>query len=400
MTTNLDTPSSFAGHLHGARLALFAALLVGGCLQASEPQAGDSSTSWLTVCVRDGECGRGSCISDVCTLACEAGRDAVCAPLSPEAECRVQPEATQGFCDVGCTISTDCGTLGADWVCRDGHCRQGSRAGDVEPPVVDAGDVEVPVEQDPGSDSDSTQLEVTLLSLLSQGASDPFTTPLEVLALDSTTGQPLEPPVRATSEAGTGRVVLDIDPESNVPSLQVVGAGSGEEDAHDSVHLNFVAEYEPGLLWVGQNGLADLPATTGEYQDRADRAPLMGAIYWHRKDGPREGTVGCAKVFLDGSSSEMDDDSDQRYVAENGLPTSPSRLTQTLPTGGFHFGNLTTGRHTLRVSVDGGQSFLGAEEFVVSRARQDALGPSPNILYVLSIDLEAESDPTPEDCSQ
>jgi len=73
-------------------------------------------------------------------------------------------------------------------------------------------------------------------------------------------------------------------------------------------------------------------------------------------------------------------------------------LEQTLAgSGRFYFGNLAKGEHTLKVSMDGGSTFIAQRSIFVGKARQDASSPFKALLYLVGLDVKGPN-PTPASC--
>jgi hypothetical protein len=244
----------------------------------------------------------------------------------------------------------------------------------------------------------TSPVKLTVTSWLATDASNYLPGPREVLVLDSATGMALVPEVRLRTGGMTGKVLIPALPSQLVPSLHVIGTGEAPE-SHDSISLNFVATDSDGLLRASSSNLAQLVYGGSSVTPRPKRAMLWGSVGWRPRAGKPSRGIGCAQVFLDDAPSP-DTVSDQRYVSANGLPTLLS-IQDATPIGGlrsFFFGNIAVGAHTVRVSLDGGASFIAETHFVISRARQDALGPAAEIAYDLAIDVDAPRDPTPATC--
>ncbi|HEX6243221.1 MAG TPA: hypothetical protein VFZ61_20045, partial [Polyangiales bacterium] len=127
------------------------------------------------------------------------------------------------------------------------------------------------------------------------------------------------------------------------------------------------------------------------------KVALSGAVYAVNDAGRRVGIVGCAQVFIDDQPHPAVS-FDQRYNASNGLPTRPERLDRTLAgSGRFYFANLTKGEHTLKVSMDGGKSFILERKILVSKVRGEASSPFKSLLYLVGLDVKG-TNPTPAGC--
>jgi hypothetical protein len=88
----------------------------------------------------------------------------------------------------------------------------------------------------------------------------------------------------------------------------------------------------------------------------------------------------------------------QRYNAANGIPTTLRRLDKTLANSGrFYFGNLPKGQHTLKVSLDDGDTFIAERSVFVGKTRAEAESPFKSLLYLVGIDVKGPN-PTPANC--
>ncbi len=105
------------------------ALVAGGCGDTGGPTVG-SESHFLTRCPQS--CGAGfECLCGVCTARCT--ESATCTAFVDAAECvavadrpaasACTEEDATAFCDVRCTADPDCASLGADFACTDGFCR-------------------------------------------------------------------------------------------------------------------------------------------------------------------------------------------------------------------------------------------------------------------------------------
>ncbi|HEX5660835.1 MAG TPA: hypothetical protein VFX59_26760, partial [Polyangiales bacterium] len=246
---------------------------------------------------------------------------------------------------------------------------------------------------DAGFDRPS-RYETTLVPANSEDASVFLSAPHEVSLLD-VDGNPLVPPVTTTS-GPQGQISIELP--ATAVSLYVIGVGPADEPSSsaDTVVLNTDWWVKGSLLRISTRGLEDESARTSEFTPRADRAALAGSIFW-TQNRMRRGSVGCAKVYIDGALAP-DEDQAQRYLGNTPLFLPLSVQPQTTRLGAFYFGNIRIGLHTIRVSLDDGRNFIGQAKFTVGRPRSGASSPTKVILYQISIDIEAPSDPTPATC--
>lgn len=239
---------------------------------------------------------------------------------------------------------------------------------------------------------------LTLVTVLSQDPSGFIGTPHEVELLDATTGLPFTPAFKTTSGKGTGEISFDKVPCGTRAWIHTkgVGAAADSKSTYDSLNL-FVPRSGEKLVRISTSGTAASAEATGGFVGKADQVGVGGAVYSVDGNGKHTGTVGCATIHIDDQPHPATR-YDQRYVASTGLPTSLEKQTQTLTSGKFYFGNLPPGKHTFRVSLDKGQTFLGEPlELVLPFARKDAAGEFKNVLVLFEIGIPGPN-PTPKGC--
>jgi hypothetical protein len=250
-----------------------------------------------------------------------------------------------------------------------------------------------------GSGDETYSVNLTLVSILAVDTSSPIPDPHKVRVLDATTGEPLDPPIEATSERGSGKVKLDGIPKGQPISIYVEGVGpaSTPNSTYDTCLLNFNVDAGDPLLRISSAGTYTLAANSGGYEAEADRAALSGGLYW-APEGPRQGTVGCAQLCVDGSKMPNEEVS-QRYIGPSGLPTTLDEQSETNRSGRFYLGNLTKGKHKMRASLDECETFIGEEvEFFVPVTRADAKSDLKAVLLQFGFDIALPQNPTPSDC--
>jgi hypothetical protein len=264
-----------------------------------------------------------------------------------------------------------------------------------------AADASAPVTLPESGDIAGEVLALTLVSWPSAESGGYIFDSHEILVLDET-GAPWIPEIRTRTQRGSGRFAIRGLPADTLPSLHVIGQATGPSGSHDSVLLHYDRSAGMPFVALASNGTTQVAQTTSLVTNRPDRAALWGTIYWRPRGGVRQDSVGCALVALDGAPVGDDLGSGLRYVYDL-LPTlegDSMEIDQTV--GGsrrsFYYGNIAPGPHTVRVSLDGGKSFVAESSFVIGRTRADALGVAREIAYDLAIDVEASSDPTPRDC--
>lgn len=120
------TSRRVAKFLGGAWLCIVAlAGLFTACGESAKTS--DSETHFLEKCT-DTCSGGLICLCGVCTKPCTAA--ASCGDLSASASCEDScSDSSSKVCDVACSGDGDCSSLGADFACNTGHCRQDSGQG-------------------------------------------------------------------------------------------------------------------------------------------------------------------------------------------------------------------------------------------------------------------------------
>jgi hypothetical protein len=251
-----------------------------------------------------------------------------------------------------------------------------------------------------------TDITGTLVPILAVDKSAPIAVPHVVEILNYATGKPYTPPITGTTAAGSGNITIKAPPDPVM--IWIKGVMSGDTNTYDTVIANMSRTSGDDLLRISSAGTLSLANASGGFMNNPDRAALTGSIYWSQS-GVRKGTIGCAKVFVDGKTAN-DTDQDQLYNAASGLPGPYScaagqamctPVTQTLRQGRFYIANATVGLHKLKVSLDNGATFIGPEVSVlVPFARKDASSPTKAVLVQVGIDVEGAANPTPASCPQ
>jgi hypothetical protein len=238
----------------------------------------------------------------------------------------------------------------------------------------------------------------TLVIPLGPDASVVVEDPHHVQLLAAETGKPLSPPLTTVSTAWTGLFTFTSVPFSPFLILHVSGKGAGDAATSTYDSLTFFAPHSGDrLVRVATVGTGAVYPAAGGVEQLPDRAPLEGVVYRVSAGGKRIGVVGCAQVFLD-QERHPALQADQRYVAADGLPTTLEKLSRTLSSNGkFYFGNLTKGRHTLRVSLDGGKTILPERTFYLPLTRAEATSEHKDLLIDIGLDIP-DSAPAPADC--
>jgi hypothetical protein len=260
---------------------------------------------------------------------------------------------------------------------------------------------------DGGGGAATTSYTGTLVSILAVDTSMKITIPHTVEVLNNDTGAPLSPPVTATTSASSGEVTFPIPAEGRY-ALWVKGVGEGATSTYDTVIINLNSKYKDPLVRISNSGTLTLAEMRGAYTGKTDRTAVTGAVYW-TKGGIRMGTIGCAKIYVDGNTGP-DLTQDQRYNSSNGLPapldcataadpTMCVAQTETLAAGRFYIANMTKGNHTIKVSLNNGQTFVVDEKFYVPFTRAEASSPTKAVLVQLGLEVEADTKPVVPGCA-
>jgi hypothetical protein len=246
-----------------------------------------------------------------------------------------------------------------------------------------------------GAVADLATYNGTLVPILAVDTSAPVAVPHFIELLDNQTGLPLVPPVTTMSVAGTGAITITGPRGEHI--MYVHGTGTGSDGTTDTVLLNADVEIRDPLIRISTAGLGPVAMGTGGFTELPDRAALTGAVYWLVGKN-RMGTIGCAKVYLDGATGP-DLDQGQLYNDPSGLPVPLSKQTQTVRSGVFYFANIKPGTHTLKVSLDDGKSFVGTEtKFFIPFPRSQAKSDTKSVLAQIALYVEGATNPTPAGC--
>jgi len=244
---------------------------------------------------------------------------------------------------------------------------------------------------------------LTLVNVLAQDPSGFIATSHEVQLLDLDTGKPFDPPITTTTKAGTGQFTFQKVPCDAKAWIHVKGVGPKADSGstYDSLSLNAPDSGEV-IIRISSVGTADSAAATGGFVGKPDEVAIGAAVYTVDSTGRRTGSIGCAQVYIDDQPHPALEN-DQRYIAVTGLPTPLAKQDKTLRSGKFYFGNVKPGSHKLKVSMDGGATFLtllgGSKElsFNLPYARKDATSELKNVLVLMGMDVPG-ADPTPASC--
>lgn len=241
----------------------------------------------------------------------------------------------------------------------------------------------------------------TLVAITADNADAPILTPHKVSLLNSDTGEPLDPPVETMTSSQNGQATLPIDREKNIAIyIEGVGPAGGAMSSYDTVMLNINPDSGDQLLRISSAGTLQIAEGSGGFQAKPDRAAVTGAVYFS-PGKVRKGAIGCAKIYIDGHENPEDHDFDQRYMAASSpLPALLSAQDQTSRRGQFYIGNMTEGEHTIKVSLDDGETFIVEQTFFVPFSREEAKSPTKSVLMQLGLDVDTATNPTPASCPQ
>jgi hypothetical protein len=249
------------------------------------------------------------------------------------------------------------------------------------------------------STGETATYNATLVSILAVDTTMKIPTSHNIELLDNETGAPFSPPIKTTSAQDTG--VISVQAPKKPFMVKVTGVGSGPMSTYDAVIVNNYPVLDP-LVRISSSGTLTLAEGSGRFTSKPDRAALGATIYW-APGGVRKGTIGCAKVQLDGETTP-NVDQDQRYNGTTGLPgpitcaagteATCTPITQTLTSGRFYIANITKGKHSVKVTMDG-TTIIGEESFVVPYVRTDASSETKAVIVQLGVDIDTPTNPTP-----
>jgi len=236
-----------------------------------------------------------------------------------------------------------------------------------------------------------TDFSGTLVTILAIDTSSKIGTP-HLVELLNPQGKPYNPTISGMTAATAGTITLKAP--ADPLSIWIHGAGT---DTYDTVIQAARRTSGDMLLRISSAGTLTAANNSGGFMNKPDRAALAGTVYW-TKGGLRMGTVGCAKIYVDGKT-ENDASQDQLYNAASGLPTTIDKQSQTLSAGRFYIANATVGPHKLKVSLDDGKTFIGTETSVlVPFPRSEASSQTKAVLVQIGVDIEGAANPTLPTC--
>ena len=233
----------------------------------------------------------------------------------------------------------------------------------------------------------------TIIPITDTDATNKYTQPHTVFFLNADNHMPvMGQPESVVSVDG----VVEIMGWPADTQIMLWTVGNKDAGTYDSIGTGPTGSGEE-FIYMSSTGSADLVAGAAQFELKPDRAAVTIGIYYTPggPGTPRMGNVACARVYLDGNPSELDEDSDQRYV-EDVLPALGPN--ETYQRGAVYFGNMPKGAHSVKISVDEGKTMVDGElTFEVFAAREDAKGEDKNVIYTLGFDSPV---PTPDTCTK
>lgn len=224
---------------------------------------------------------------------------------------------------------------------------------------------------------------------------------VKVEVVDDETGQPLSPPVTATSN-GAGAVTLMVNPckKFGIKAYAVPGSHTDTYSYHARQEVSGQAD---ALVRMGSENASSLVPISASYPVLDDRAPAAGAVYWRKKGEQYYDVVGCAQIEYEGG--EIPTDWELRYFKE-ALPSSKADWPLMKGTrdrdGRFFVGNAPPGKHTFIAKV-GGNKIGEADIMIFPRTTgSTSVAGHPAVLFLAGIYIDAEANetnPTPANCA-
>jgi len=247
---------------------------------------------------------------------------------------------------------------------------------------------------------------LTLIQVLGQDENAFISTPhkVQLLHLD---GTKFDPPVEAMSNT-MGKFTAKGQPCGTEAWIHVPGVGPASDNmsTYDSLSLS-APDSGDNLIRISTVGTAATAETTGKFTSDPERIAIGAAVYTVDGTGRRTGSVGCAKVYMDGDMHPAPN-TDQRYIS-GVLPTTWDVLSMTQRSGKFYFGNVVKGNHTFKVTMDDGATFLDLRQpdgstaksvtINVPFARKDATSEFKSFLVLFGVDVVG-GNPTPASCPE
>jgi len=251
-----------------------------------------------------------------------------------------------------------------------------------------------------GGEDEIVQWTGTLVAITADNASAPIKVPHQVAVLNSDTGKPLDPPQETTTDSVTGEATLTFNrKDNNAIYIKGVGPAGGPMSTYDTVMININLDSGDQLLRISSAGTLKFAEGTGGFTAKQDRAAVTGAVYFS-PNMVRTEAVGCAKIYIDGHADPTEHDFDQRYMADSPLPATLATQDETSRRGQFYIANMTTGKHTLQVTLDEGKSFIAEQSIFVPFTRDEASSETKSVLVQVGIDVDGTKNPTPASCPQ
>jgi hypothetical protein len=286
-------------------------------------------------------------------------------------------------------------TLIAAFALATGACGEDPPRGDAAGNQGDGGPG--PSTDDSGSGArPNYDIEGCVVSVLGTDCTSSLPTPHVIELLNAKTGEPVTG-FRTTSGAGGKYTFKNVPGEIDV-AVHAIGVGPVTESAstYDSIAFHDLDSGE-NLMRMSTVGTAGLAGMAASFTAKDDKVALTGAVYQVNESGKRVGTIGCAQVYIDDAPHPAVG-VDQRYNGVSGIPVTLSKLDHTLAgSGRFYFGNLDKGAHKLKVSMDGGKSFIIERSVFIGKARSEAQSPYKSLLYLVGLDFKG-ANPMPAGC--
>jgi hypothetical protein len=262
----------------------------------------------------------------------------------------------------------------------------------------DAGDMNEP-EDDAGTEPEdlpaTRTASGTLVAITATDTSAPIKIPHKIVVLDAETDEPLGPKFQTMTSASDGTWEIKDIPRGRPTSLHIQGTAT--DGTYDSVLTNVtVTTADDALTRISSASTASVAGILSGFTPAQDKSALTVGVY-HVRNKKRLKVIGCTQAWLDDDPSQPPKEGDLRYVGAGGLPTPISVQDRTeVSRGAMLFANIAKGKHTIKLSVDGGKTFFGKTEFFINKARQDSTSEFKGILYQLGIELP--EDMTPPNC--
>lgn len=238
----------------------------------------------------------------------------------------------------------------------------------------------------------------TLVPITATDDSAPILIPHKLVVLDNISGDPLTPSLTAMTAASNGKWSISGIPTDKDTALHVQGTGDDKTGTYDSIICNvkWNSPDDP-LTRISSANTAGVAGQTGGFTAKQDQSAMSGGVYVV-KGGKRVGAIGCAQVYIDDEPHPATK-YDERYIASSGLPTTLDMQDKTLKgRGTFLFGNLSKGKHHVKVTTDGGKTFFYETDVYITKVRDDATSNYKAVLYQVGLDVPDGDKYEPKDC--